>query len=47
MAKRPHSFNDRICGFAYCTRCGLIAVSNDITRKAIQKPCPGADEDKK
>lgn len=28
----------------YCTKCGLIMLKNDASRKAINKPCPGKDE---
>lgn len=38
----PHNFSRTIGKngtFRYCPRCGLIALSNDATRKAIQKGC--------
>lgn len=27
-------------GYMYCAHCCLVALSNDVTRKAIQRGCP-------
>lgn len=34
-----HAMNKRICHWPYCSRCGLVALKNDITRKALRSPC--------
>lgn len=31
--------------FMFCGRCGLINLKNDATRKCMNKPCPGREED--
>ena len=43
--KKPtgHRLAGRICGYKYCVRCGLIALNNQVTRKAMRR-CD-ADED--
>lgn len=50
MAKeKPHSFDGHLTKhrhmYNYCSRCGLIALRNEATRKAINRPCPGRDEE--
>lgn len=29
----------------YCTRCGLMALRNDATRKALKEPCETWEDD--
>ena len=29
--------------FQFCGRCGLINLKNSVTRKAMNKPCPGRE----
>lgn len=42
---KPHSFNYMLLKkYPVCTRCGLIALKNERTRKAMNKACPGKDE---
>lgn len=35
----PHKMNKRILHWPYCSQCGLIALKNKVTRKALKKPC--------
>lgn len=37
----PHKFNKKVlnCPWWYCSGCGLVALNNDATRKAMQRPC--------
>ena len=35
----PHSFKGRVCGKAYCVKCGLVDLNNDFTLWAISKGC--------
>lgn len=44
---KPHAFNVFILNYAYCSRCGLIALKNDATKKAMKKSCPGREEESK
>ena len=36
---KPHLFECRVAGFLYCWYCGLMALKNEATRKAIAKGC--------
>jgi hypothetical protein len=29
----------RICSWPYCARCGLVALKNDVSRKALKAQC--------
>ncbi len=31
--------------FLFCGRCGLINLKNHATQKAMQRPCPGKDDE--
>ncbi len=45
--KQGHSFTKVLHAkgqFMYCSRCGIVAVSNRATQKAMQKPCSGLRE---
>jgi hypothetical protein len=37
----PHQMNGILkrLPWPYCTRCGLIALRNDVTRRALKEPC--------
>lgn len=39
MKHEPHSFNRRVLNWKYCAYCGLIALRNEATRKAIRLGC--------
>lgn len=41
VTRIPHSFNEniKVGGYMYCQNCGLVALKNQATRKAISKPC--------
>ncbi len=39
-----HSFNRKVCSWAYCSGCGLVALNNDATRKRMAKPCESMEE---
>lgn len=32
------------CPWLVCARCGLVALKNDETRKALRAACPGAED---
>lgn len=34
-----HSLKRRVLHWPYCEYCGLLALKNDVTRKALSKPC--------
>lgn len=40
---KPHLFDARIAGYLYCVYCGLMALNNDATRKAIKCGCASRD----
>jgi len=53
MAKiKQHSFDGKIVtgkksrGIPYpvCTKCGMILLKNEASRKEATKPCPGSDD---
>lgn len=44
---KPHAFTFSILNWHVCSRCGLIFLKNDATRKAANKPCPGREDDSK
>lgn len=35
----PHSMTGKILHWPYCKRCGLIALKNDTTKRALRKVC--------
>jgi hypothetical protein len=35
----PHAFTRKILNWSCCTRCGLLALKNDATRREMKKPC--------
>lgn len=40
----PHVFNRKSrSGYVYCGKCFLVALSNDATRRAINKGCSEAE----
>lgn len=44
---KGHSFTKTLKAkgqFLYCASCGLVALSNKTTQKAMQKPCIGLKE---
>lgn len=43
MKKRGHQFDWRFEKWQVCSKCGLVALSNDATRKELRKPCSGAE----
>jgi hypothetical protein len=46
MAKQhDHAMTFRILNWQVCSKCGLIALKNERTRKALRKPCPGTPDD--
>lgn len=34
-----HNLNMRVLHWRYCSRCGLLALNNKATRKALKAPC--------
>jgi len=43
--ERGHQFSMyvRVVGYQYCLKCGLIALNNNVTRKALAGRCKGDD----
>ena len=39
-----HAFTYKILNWYYCSRCGLINLKNESTKKAMNKPCPGKED---
>ena len=39
-----HAFNKKVCHWVYCSGCGLVALNNEVSRKAMQKPCYSMEE---
>ena len=37
--ERPHAFTKRVCSWPYCKHCGLVALKNEVTRRAMSAPC--------
>jgi len=37
--KRPHAFTKKMMHWPMCGRCGLLALKNDATKKAIREGC--------
>ena len=35
----PHRFTERVCHWPYCSRCGLVLLRNDVSRRAAGQPC--------
>ena len=43
---RPHdSYWNKHLRKTCCAKCGLVYLNNEATRKAVAKPCPGADKE--
>lgn len=34
-----HTFNRKILNWPYCGRCGLLALKNEATRRAMRQAC--------
>lgn len=39
IVRGPHNMSKRILHWPYCARCGLVALKNEATRKALRKEC--------
>jgi hypothetical protein len=37
--RMPHQFNKLVFHWPYCSRCGLVLLKNEATRKAARKKC--------
>jgi hypothetical protein len=44
MSKRPHNISGRVLSWPYCTSCGLIAMRNAASRRALSEACEGKRE---
>lgn len=45
MAKRAHSFDWVLCcGFTACSRCGMVRLKNEYSKKFERMPCPGRED---
>lgn len=38
-----HNMSKRVISWPYCSNCGLIALKNDATRKALKQACTWED----
>lgn len=38
-----HNMSKRIIHWPYCSNCGLVALKNDVTRKALKAKCVWED----
>jgi len=45
MKSKDHTFNLTILTWRYCSKCGLIAMKNERSRRKIKKQCQGTQED--
>lgn len=34
-----HAFNRKVLHYQACSRCGLLPLKNDATRRAMREPC--------
>ena len=39
----PHKMTKRICHWPYCARCGLVALKNEVSQRALAAPCVTED----
>ena len=39
-----HAFTRKICHWPYCAHCGLVALKNDVSRKAAKAACEYEDD---
>lgn len=40
---QTHSFTKKLLHWIYCSKCGLVNLKNDATRKAMNEKCSGHD----
>jgi len=36
---RVHAFTRKMLHWPYCQHCGLVMLKNDVSRRAVRKPC--------
>lgn len=39
VRRGPHAFTRRILHWAYCSKCGLVLLKNDVSRRAAKQQC--------
>lgn len=39
IKRGPHQMTKRVLHWTYCARCGLVALKNDVTRRALKAQC--------
>lgn len=44
VRRGPDNMSGRMLNWPYCTRCGLVALKNTVTRTALKKQCEWLDE---
>lgn len=42
--KKPHQWKGKLLNWNYCVHCGLLALKNDATRKAIRAACRNGED---
>lgn len=36
---RPHAMTKKVCHWSVCAHCGLVALKNDVSRRALRALC--------
>lgn len=44
IRKAPHAMTRKILSWMACARCGLLALRNEATRRALKRPCVWEEE---
>jgi hypothetical protein len=44
MSARPHRMTERVLNWSYCAACGLVAMRNEASRRALASACEGKRE---
>ncbi len=39
IKRGPHVMTKRVLHWPYCARCGLVALKNDVSRRALKADC--------
>lgn len=47
MADKHHSFTEKFLHWTYCSKCGLMILKNEPSKKAANKPCESVWDEKR
>jgi hypothetical protein len=39
IVRAPHSMTRKLLNWYFCSRCGLLSLKNDVTRRALREGC--------